>query len=117
MDPEVYAGIVERIEHWFYWRDDHWLLDKVELLKRVEEWNEALESYCNEMEIDGEERNKVYKLHEAIPYAPCGNPSCNNVEVEVKSFTNCAQCRTVAYCSHDCQKAHWKTHKKVCIAR
>lgn len=26
----------------------------------------------------------------------------------------CASCRTVAYCSRGCQKAHWKAHKAAC---
>ena len=103
MNPEVYAGIIERIENWFSWRDDHWGLDKVELLKRVEEWNVALERYCKDMGIDGEEKIQVYKLHEASPYAPCANLSCCNIETKVKGFAKCAQCRTVAYSSHGCQ--------------
>ena len=26
----------------------------------------------------------------------------------------CARCMLVRYCSPECQRAHWKTHKKVC---
>ena len=28
--------------------------------------------------------------------------------------SKCSDCRQVSYCSRDCQKAHWKTHKSVC---
>ena len=28
--------------------------------------------------------------------------------------SKCADCRQVSYCSRDCQKTHWKTHKSVC---
>ena len=28
--------------------------------------------------------------------------------------SKCGDCREVSYCSRDCQKAHWKTHKSVC---
>ena len=34
-----------------------------------------------------------------------------------KEGTNvCSRCRTVYYCSPECQKSHWKTHKLVCKA-
>ena len=29
----------------------------------------------------------------------------------------CAKCRTTYYCSRDCQKEDWKTHKKVCASQ
>ena len=29
----------------------------------------------------------------------------------------CALCRRVSYCSTECQKADWKEHKKICVAR
>ncbi len=42
-DPEVYAGVMEKIDNFFLWNDIHWRLPKYELLLRVKEWNEALE--------------------------------------------------------------------------
>jgi hypothetical protein len=117
MDPEVYAGCIERIDNWFHWRDDHWNLDKSELLQRVKEWNEALEKYCDDEGLIGEERRAVIKLNKASPLAPCANPSCDAFEKKAKGFSSCSRCRTVAYCSRSCQKEHWKTHKKSCIPR
>ena len=29
-------------------------------------------------------------------------------------FMQCSRCRTTRYCSKECQKAHWTTHKKYC---
>ena len=41
---------------------------------------------------------------------PCA--TCNAV-MEVGDFKRC-QCRTVLYCDEECQRAHWREHKKVC---
>jgi hypothetical protein len=35
----------------------------------------------------------------------CGRPNCTQ---------QCSICRIARYCSAECQKAHWKIHKKVC---
>ena len=42
-------------------------------------------------------------------YKPCGNPQCDQV-----GTMDCSSCHTVAYCSSDCQRKHWKVHKKTC---
>mmetsp|Transcript_14133 Transcript_14133/g.20879 ORF Transcript_14133/g.20879 Transcript_14133/m.20879 type:complete len:581 (-) Transcript_14133:644-2386(-) len=117
MDSEVYAGILERLDDCFHWRDDHWSIDKYELLSRVKEWNDALDQYCDDMGISGEERESTIKRHKASPYAPCANPPCKEIEANVKEFKACARCRTVAYCSKSCQAADWKLHKLGCIPR
>ena len=31
-------------------------------------------------------------------------------------FKQCRQCKAVRYCSHPCQRAHWKQHKPLCQA-
>ncbi|KAJ1474731.1 hypothetical protein T484DRAFT_1831228 [Baffinella frigidus] len=40
--------------------------------------------------------------------------SCANCEKHVEKSKSCAKCRSVAYCSADCQKADWQTHKTTC---
>ena len=42
----------------------------------------------------------------------CGN--CGRAPSE-KKFATCAKCKSVRYCSQECQKVDWKGHKKVCI--
>jgi hypothetical protein len=116
-DPLVYAGVVDRIDDFFVWNDLHWRLDKVELLHRTKEWNEALEQYCDDMALTGAEREAIVQRHTANPCAPCSNPSCSNWETKAKEFKSCSICKAVAYCSRDCQKKDWKAqHKSTCVA-
>lgn len=114
-DIEVYAGCVERIVDPFFWTDIHWEVPKAELLEHTKEWNEALEKYCDDVGLTGSERTVVVEKHTAIPLAPCANLSCDKRETQVKEFRNCAKCKSVGYCSRECQANHWKIHKKVCI--
>ncbi|KDR79804.1 hypothetical protein GALMADRAFT_241889 [Galerina marginata CBS 339.88] len=43
----------------------------------------------------------------------CGNPECyaRQREIELKA---CARCKSMRYCSRECQVAHWKSHKTSC---
>lgn len=43
----------------------------------------------------------------------CSNPVCAMNEKKVK-LLKCGQCKITLYCSPDCQKGHWKIHKKHC---
>ncbi|KAK8151829.1 putative MYND domain protein [Phyllosticta citrichinensis] len=42
----------------------------------------------------------------------CG--SCGKTHTKLQ---RCSRCQSERYCNRDCQKAHWKTHKKVCSTR
>ncbi|KAG9528552.1 hypothetical protein KCU93_g4320, partial [Aureobasidium melanogenum] len=42
------------------------------------------------------------------------NASCDNCGVNKPGLKMCGRCEKVKYCNHACQKAAWKTHKKVC---
>jgi hypothetical protein len=114
-DADVVAGCVERIGDPFIWVNVHWPLDKSEILLRVKEWNEALEKYCDDVGLTGDERAAVVKKHTASPCAPCANPSCDKVEESVKQFKRCGRCKHVSYCSGECQRGDWHLHKKSCI--
>lgn len=39
---------------------------------------------------------------------------CENCKTEQEKLLNCGACKKVSYCSSDCQKDNWKTHKKKC---
>ncbi|KAH7060656.1 putative MYND domain protein [Macrophomina phaseolina] len=43
--------------------------------------------------------------------------ACANCGKTEEGLKHCAKCSSEYYCSRDCQKAHWKTHKKVCAAK
>lgn len=40
----------------------------------------------------------------------CGKES----DREGKEMARCAACSARRYCGKDCQKTHWKVHKKMC---
>jgi len=113
-DLDVYAGTMERIGNYFHWNDLHWAIAKSELLVRVKEWNTALSKYCDDQNLMGKERAEVIRIHTASPFARCANPSCTEVEVQVKQFKKCSRCNAVAYCSTNCQKEQWPTHRARC---
>ncbi|XRA99156.1 MYND-type domain-containing protein [Pycnococcus provasolii] len=39
---------------------------------------------------------------------------CAKLEPSRGEFRSCGQCRQVWYCGRECQKGHWKVHKKEC---
>lgn len=43
----------------------------------------------------------------------CDNCERTSAETE-RTLQRCARCKTVFYCSRDCQRQHWKIHKRVC---
>lgn len=46
----------------------------------------------------------------------CSRGGCPNREITVSQFKRCGACHEVWYCTQDCQKADWETHKPRCIA-
>ena len=118
-DAEVYAGTMEQMDAAlaFDWIDVHWSIPKPELLKRVDEWNEALGRYCDGVGLRGAEREAVVERNRASPYAPCANVECDRVETKVKQFARCSRCRAVGYCSSACQREDYKAHKVDCKKR
>jgi len=52
----------------------------------------------------------------ASPPPPISCSSCNKPEPSTRKFRRCMGCRTVQYCSKECQRAHWSPggHKQEC---
>ncbi len=48
----------------------------------------------------------IYGIHS------CGFDECNEVATK-----QCSACKSVYYCSEDHQRAHWKTHKAICVKK
>ena len=42
----------------------------------------------------------------------CARPSCGS-DGELR----CARCKRAKYCGKSCQRAHWSTHKRTCVAK
>eukprot|EP00984_Skeletonema_dohrnii_P025437 scaffold14600_cov150-Skeletonema_dohrnii-CCMP3373.AAC.5 len=60
--------------------------------------------------------DKYDEVKAAAKMGLCFNLQCNLPDrmVERKKTMYCSRCRSVTYCSPECQKAHWKLHKAVC---
>jgi ankyrin repeat protein len=55
------------------------------------------------------------EFRKEIKYKCCSNPACGKTEKELgQPFAKCNRCRCVRYCGADCQREHWKVHKKSC---
>uniref|UniRef100_A0A7S2UNG7 MYND-type domain-containing protein n=1 Tax=Attheya septentrionalis TaxID=420275 RepID=A0A7S2UNG7_9STRA len=39
---------------------------------------------------------------------------CAACGIDTTMIRGCSRCRTVGYCGRDCQRGHWKDHKRVC---
>ncbi|KAJ7683939.1 hypothetical protein B0H14DRAFT_2898387 [Mycena olivaceomarginata] len=44
----------------------------------------------------------------------CALPECNSSKSQGASMRLCNQCKTIYYCSRECQRAHWQQHKPWC---
>ena len=83
-------------------------------------------------DLDGEERSELYafaqhlknivQLRSSQKHAepelaePASAISCAACGACKDGLKACSRCHTVKYCSRDCQRNHWKTHKPICSA-
>ncbi|KAG9942763.1 hypothetical protein KCU85_g9084, partial [Aureobasidium melanogenum] len=54
------------------------------------------------------------KIGQDLKQKPADTASCDNCGNKGPGLKVCSRCEKVKYCNHACQKAAWKTHKKVC---
>ena len=50
-----------------------------------------------------------------VAFQTCANLDCSKLEGGVGLFKTCSRCRTVYYCSIECQRIDWKHHKLGCV--
>mmetsp|Transcript_33755 Transcript_33755/g.85422 ORF Transcript_33755/g.85422 Transcript_33755/m.85422 type:complete len:1314 (-) Transcript_33755:702-4643(-) len=63
---------------------------------------------------------RAHPVQQGPNYAPSGVlrkcAACAKTEAASGDFKRCSQCKSVWYCDKECQKGHWKAHKKECAA-
>lgn len=67
---------------------------------------------CSSSSSQARLENVKSRLQKAL-MDKCSNPECTNSQ-EGATLSECAACRSVRYCSRDCQLAHWSAHKEQC---
>ena len=63
--------------------------------------------------------NERYKqVKSIVKMGSCCNPDCPlpDGKTEYSKLMHCEQCRVMTYCSIECQKANWPSHKECCVA-
>lgn len=66
-------------------------------------------SYLPHGGMDCSYTGKSYTLKEVVSYHPCGNMFCGNKALHV-----CGACKQVYYCSRECQRGDWRSHRGEC---
>eukprot|EP00040_Diaphanoeca_grandis_P015157 m.77136 g.77136 ORF g.77136 m.77136 type:complete len:100 (-) comp24981_c0_seq3:542-841(-) len=56
------------------------------------------------------EQDKVETITKEVEVNVDDCAACGKADAE----SRCSGCRTVKYCNRDCQRSHWKKHKKLC---
>ncbi|GAQ87762.1 hypothetical protein KFL_003750120 [Klebsormidium nitens] len=65
----------------------------------------------------GSEGMRIWTVYAAkFNLKPCSRLACTGevVEIRQKTFNLCSACHGAQYCSRECQKVDWKTHKAEC---
>eukprot|EP01084_Bolivina_argentea_P015765 29536_1 len=83
--------------------------DANEYEKLMELWYNMIHDFPPENTF---KNNVAYDLKHNVYSASCGWPLCRK---NAETFRKCSQCKSIRYCSRNCQKKHWKfMHSKQC---
>jgi len=67
---------------------------------------------CSRMLKISHNSNAARNIRGQVELKKC--EACNKTESAIGEFKACSRCLKVNYCSRDCQKNHYKIHKKIC---
>ena len=76
------------------------------MAQRADDKNKAMAAGAAEEEEGGEGDEEA----DAVVCGHCGISE----SAEARTFSRCARCKLVPYCSEACQKVAWRSHKAVC---
>eukprot|EP00984_Skeletonema_dohrnii_P033960 scaffold32284_cov140-Skeletonema_dohrnii-CCMP3373.AAC.3 len=115
----LYAALALHLEDYFpfFFEDElEATLDAVKQIELLRADEHTLVKYLRE-KIPCCCLDEKYKQVKSITkMGVCWNENCSIPDrlVERKSMFYCTRCRAANYCSRECQKAAWPTHKEIC---
>ena len=72
----------------------------------------GISEYTKNATIDAKEQVKYQNKQNKKAYSVVRCFHCNTSMSEKPKY--CSACKFACYCSKECQRAHWKVHKRTC---
>jgi hypothetical protein len=126
LDRDYVIHALVAVAHSMQQREVEVMLERLELWPQIkhftmeERWAQ-LEGYLSHRYTSlGDERQSRRLLRRTFRRDPSRSNKelCANCFLPEEAGQNnllcCARCRRIKYCSKECQRAHWKAHKKSC---